>query len=175
MNVVFTIGYEGTDVDRFVATLKAAGVNTVADVRAVAMSRKKGFSKNALRDRLDEEGIAYVHFIELGDPKIGRDAARLGKINEFRRVYSTHLESQDAVDALETLDKTAQKTSVCLLCFERDPANCHRTMIADRLKLRGFRVFDLFGDDPGRYVRYASKLPRSYRDQGDAKSQPEVR
>ena len=67
MSVIYTIGYEGTDIDRCVATLKAVGVTVLADVRAVAVSRKKGFSKNGLRERLEAEGITYVHLVELGD------------------------------------------------------------------------------------------------------------
>lgn len=69
MSVVFTVGYEGTDIDRFVRTLKAAGVQQLADVRAVAVSRKPGFSKKKLAARLAEEGIEYLHFVALGDPK----------------------------------------------------------------------------------------------------------
>jgi uncharacterized protein (DUF488 family) len=76
MTTVYTIGYEGTDIDKMLATLKAVGVDVLADVRAVALSRKKGFSKTALRTRLEAEGIAYAHFVELGDPKAGRGAAR---------------------------------------------------------------------------------------------------
>jgi uncharacterized protein (DUF488 family) len=174
MSVVYTIGYEGTDIDRFVATLKAVGVTVLADVRAVAVSRKKGFSKSGLRERLEAEKIAYVHLVELGDPKAGRDAARAGKYAEFRRVYSAHLKTADAVGALQMLDDTVRHDAVCLLCFERDPATCHRTMIADRLKARGLEVFDLFGDEPGRYVRHAKNLPRRRPRQGAAEPQPKV-
>lgn len=175
MNTVYTIGYEGTDIDRFVATLKAVGVSVLADVRAIALSRKKGFSKTALRSRLEAEGIAYTHFVELGDPKPGREAARAGLYDEFRRVYTAHLKSAETKAALKVLEETARTASVCLLCFERDPKTCHRTVVADRLKTRGIEVIDLFGDDPGRYVRHASKLPRRHARQGDAQPQPEVR
>ena len=175
MATVYTIGYEGTDIDRFIATLKAVGVTTLADVRAVPVSRKKGFSKTRLRDRLEQEGIAYVHFVELGDPKAGRDAARAGKMDEFYRVYTKHLERNEAKGALSVLAETALNDSVCLLCFERDPAHCHRTMIAIRLKQRGLDVFDLFGDEPARYVRHVAKLPRRNTRQSDAESQPEIR
>ena len=172
--MLYTIGYEGTDIDRFVATLKAVGVTVLADVRAVALSRKKGFSKTALRERVNADGIAYVHFVGLGDPKVGRVAARAGKQDEFRRLYSKHLNTAEARVALQALNKTAQEETVCLLCFERDPATCHRKMIADRLKARGLAVFDLFGDEPSQHVRHANKLPRSRARQGDAQPQPEV-
>jgi uncharacterized protein (DUF488 family) len=71
MTIVYTIGYESTDIDRFVATLKTAGIKRVADVRAVALSRKNGFSKKALAARLEVEKIQYLHFVELGDQDRG--------------------------------------------------------------------------------------------------------
>jgi uncharacterized protein (DUF488 family) len=174
MSVLYTIGYEGTDIDRFVSTLKAVGIKVLADVRAVAVSRKKGFSKTALRERLASEGIAYAHFVELGDPKTGRDAARAGRYEDFRRVYSRRLNAAKARVALTVLNETIQHSTVCLLCFERDPTHCHRKMIADRLKGRGLQVFDLFGDEPNRYVRHAAKLPRRHPRQGDPEPQPEI-
>jgi uncharacterized protein (DUF488 family) len=174
MWVLYTIGYEGTDIDRFVATLKAVKVKVLADVRAVAISRKKGFSKTGLRERLKEEGITYIHFVDLGDPKPGRDAARAGKYDEFRRVYSKHLNTRGAQVAFRALKETVEQDSVCLMCFEREPAVCHRRMIADRLKARGLAYFDLFGDEPGRYVRHVEKLPRGRSRQGDTEPQPEV-
>ena len=93
MSVVYTVGYEGTDIDRFVATLKAAGVKRIADVRAVPISRKKGFSKKSLGARLEAEGIDYLHYVSLGDPKPGREAARAGQYRQFRAIYTQHLDS----------------------------------------------------------------------------------
>lgn len=161
MSVVYTIGYEGTDIDRFVATLKAAGVKRVADVRAVAMSRKKGFSKKALSARLEAEGIEYSHFIDLGDPKPGREAAKAGLFDMFRAIYSAHLDSEDAQSSFRELVVVAGEKPTCLLCFERDPETCHRSIIAGEMTaIAGFEVLDLHSDDPERYVRNASRMPR---------------
>lgn len=171
---LYTIGYEGMDIDRFIETLKAADVRVLADIRAMAISRKKGFSKTSLHARLTEERIEYFHFVDLGDPKLGREAARAGKYVEFRRVYAKHLRSGEATVALRVLNQTAQKNSVCLMCFERDPATCHRTMIADRLKAQGLAVINLFGDEPGRYVRNAKKFRGSHSRQGSTEPQSEV-
>ena len=133
MSVIYTIGYEGTDIDRFVATLKVVGVKRVADVRAVALSRKKGFSKKALSARLKAEGIEYLHFIELGDPKPGREAARAGLFTEFRAIYSAHLDAEDVQSSLQKLVICASEKPTCLLCFERDPQTCHRSILAEEL------------------------------------------
>src|SRR6476660_5008483 len=105
VSTVYTIGYEGTDIERFIATLKAVGVKTLADVRAVALSRKKGFSKSALRARLEDEGIGYSHFVELGDPKPGREAARAGRYEAFRKVYTRHLDLATSKGALRSLSE----------------------------------------------------------------------
>jgi uncharacterized protein (DUF488 family) len=169
MSVVYTIGYEGTDIDRFVATLKTAGVKRVADVRAVALSRKKGFSKKALAARLEAEGIDYLHFVALGDPKPGREAARAGLFDEFRAIYGAHLDSEDAQASLRELVGAAGEQPTCLLCFERDPVTCHRSIVAEAMADdEGFEVFDLYGDDPERYVRNASRMPRYHPREGAA-------
>ena len=161
MSVVFTVGYEGTDIDRFVRTLKAVGVEKLADVRAVAVSRKAGFSKTKLASRLAEEGIEYSHFIALGDPKPGREAARAGEFDRFRAIYGAHIETSAAQESLRDLVDFVQSAPTCLLCFERDPETCHRTIVAQVVIVEtGFEVFNLFADDPERYVRHASKLPR---------------
>ena len=141
---VFTIGYEGADVDRFLATLKDAGVSTLADVRAVALSRKRGFSKSALRDALAEQGIGYRHFIQLGTPKEGRQAARAGDADLMRRIYCDEVLATDAAQAaFQDLETLARSGPICLLCFERDPAHCHRRILAQQLADRGFEVADL--------------------------------
>lgn len=161
VTTVYTIGYEGTDIDRFVATLKAVGVNLVADVRAVAISRKKGFSKTALRSRLALEGIGYQHFVALGDPKPGRDAARAGRHAEFARIYSSHIRGAEAMQALDLLGLVACDQVTCLLCFERDPKDCHRSIVAMKLQRQGLDCFNLYGDMPRRYDQF-TKRPRRH-------------
>jgi uncharacterized protein (DUF488 family) len=145
MPLIYTIGYEGADVERFTSALKGAGVEVLADVRAVASSRKRGFSKNGLRDALASEEIGYRHFVELGTPKPGRTAARAGDAATLRRIYCDEVLTQEpAKAALDALAAMAEERPVCLLCFERDPATCHRRLLAERLAERGFEAVDLF-------------------------------
>jgi uncharacterized protein (DUF488 family) len=142
---LFTIGYEGADPERFMTALQDAGVSVLADVRAVALSRKRGFSKNALREGVERAGMDYRHFIALGTPKPGRDAARAGDAATMARIYCDEvLAGAPAKAALEELAELAASRPVCLLCFERDPAQCHRRLLAQRLEERGFRTVDLF-------------------------------
>ena len=143
---LFTIGYEGLDAERFAAALKDAGVAVLADVRAVANSRKRGFSKGALRAGLEAAGLAYEHARALGTPKAGREAARAHDAGLMRRIYCEEvLDTADGALALDALAELAAGAPTCLLCFERDPARCHRRVLAERLEARGFVVEDLFG------------------------------
>jgi len=166
MAPIFTIGYEGTDLDSFVETLKAVGVDCLADVRAVPISRKKGFSKKALSARLEREGIRYIHFVGLGNPKSGRDAAKAGHYLRFKKIFESHMMTDGARASLKEVMAIANARLTCLLCFERDPRLCHRSIVAAEMSEYGFEVFDLFGDDPARYVRNASRVPRYHPREG---------
>jgi uncharacterized protein (DUF488 family) len=159
MPTIYTIGYEGTDIERFVQTLKVVGVAVLADVRALPLSRKKGFSKNSLRDHLERAGIEYHSYQELGDPKPGRDAARAGRFDEFRKIYTDHIETAQATKRVADLAGVAAQNITCMLCFERDPTTCHRSIIAEKLVDHGISHFDLYGDDPKKYERNRSALP----------------
>jgi uncharacterized protein (DUF488 family) len=126
---VFTIGYEGATMPEFIAALKQAGVERVIDVRALPLSRRPGFSKTPLRGALAEAGIEYVHLRALGTPAAGRDAARKGRHEELKRIYAGQLELPEAIaQSAQMLDLAAEKPSA-LLCFERDPGGCHRTLL----------------------------------------------
>ncbi len=137
MRTIYTIGYEGSNAGDFVATLKLVGIETLVDVRALPISRKPGFSKRSLSDILVIGGVRYVHVPALGDPKPGRDAARAGDLLTFRKVFGRHLGLAEPRAALVELAQLATESTVCLLCFERDHACCHRGMIADVLRESG--------------------------------------
>lgn len=124
---IFAIGYEGATQAELIAALQGAGVERVIDVRAVPLSRKPGFSKNVLAAGLKEAGIDYVHLKALGTPPAGREAARKGQMDEMERIYAVQLETPEAgLEAAQMIALAAEKASA-LLCFERDPAGCHRT------------------------------------------------
>lgn len=128
---IFTIGYEGTTVGEFIAALERAGVQRVIDVRALPLSRRPGFSKSPLRAALEEAGIEYVHLKALGTPAEGRAAARAGRHLDLERIYSGQLELPEAIgQSAQMLDLAREKPSA-LLCMERDPAHCHRTLLLD--------------------------------------------
>ncbi len=128
---IFTIGYEGATVAEFLAALQKAGVERIIDVRAVPNSRRPGFSKTPLRNALAEAGIDYVHLRALGTPADGRAAARAGRKDELKRIYAGQLELPEAIaETGKMLDLSREKPSA-LLCYERDPAACHRTLLLE--------------------------------------------
>lgn len=126
-----TIGYESAQLSHFIGTLQTAGVEILVDVRDRAQSRRKGFSKTALSDALKAAGIDYLHLRELGDPKAGREAARAGEWKKFRKIYDEVVASIAAQEALDEIELIVEKQHACLLCYERDPGTCHRSIVAD--------------------------------------------
>ncbi|MGJ5079576.1 DUF488 domain-containing protein [Bradyrhizobium sp. HKCCYLS3013] len=134
---LFTIGYEHTPAKAVLDELQSAGVKLLVDVRAVAASRRPGFSKSQLAAGLDERGIGYVHLRGLGTPKEGREAARSGHYDTLHKIYSAHLKTPQAKEQMDELAALVKSAGpVCLLCYERDHAHCHRQWIAEIIEDR---------------------------------------
>ncbi|MBX3564619.1 MAG: DUF488 domain-containing protein [Sphingomonas sp.] len=128
---IYTIGYEATTMAEFIAALKSVGVERLIDVRALPLSRRPGFSKNILAASIGEAGIEYVHLKNLGTPKPGRDAAKKGDVATLEAVYETQLGLPEAqAEAVRMRALAAEKPSA-LLCFERNPEHCHRTLLLE--------------------------------------------
>ena len=130
---LFTIGYEGHTIVRVLETLTDAGINMLVDVRQLPLSRKSGFSKNALAANVQDKGIAYLHIAALGCPKAIRDAYRSDHDwKKYTRDFLAYLHTQDA--AISALNELVPASRCCLLCFEADPLRCHRTYVAERVR-----------------------------------------
>ncbi|WP_411287623.1 DUF488 family protein [Phenylobacterium sp.] len=129
-----TIGYERALQAAVIEQLTQAGVEVLIDVRAVASSRRAGFSKTLLAASLNAAGIDYLHFRQLGTPKPGRDAARKGRIAEMRRIFEDHLAEPAAQLELAKAVEVAREHKAALLCYEADHAGCHRAIVAERIR-----------------------------------------
>lgn len=140
---VLTIGYEGATMADFLAALTAAGVERVIDVRALPLSRRPGFSKSTLAASLAEVGIEYVHLKALGTPKEGRDAAKKGDVATLERVYEGQLQLPEAQAQAARMRALAAERPSALLCYERDPCHCHRTLLLNAVG-EGAEVVDLY-------------------------------
>ena len=140
---IFTIGYEGATMPDFLAALTAAGVERVIDVRALPLSRRPGFSKNILAATLKDAGIEYVHLKNLGTPKPGRDAAKKGDVATLEAVYDAQLGLPEAQAEAAKMRALAAEKPSALLCFERNPEHCHRTLLLEA-EGEGMEVVDLY-------------------------------
>jgi uncharacterized protein (DUF488 family) len=142
MPTVFTIGYEQATQEAVVRALRDAGVELLADIRYLPLSRRPGFSKNGLKAAVEEAGMGYRHLRALGSPAEGRAAARRGDHDEMGRVYAGQLELPEALAAMAELRALAEEKRVALLCYERAAAECHRSLLFDAL-FAGFARVDL--------------------------------
>jgi uncharacterized protein (DUF488 family) len=130
---LFTVGYEGREIDGFVTRLINHAVNCLLDVREVPLSRKPGFSKTTLAQRLAHDNITYVHFRQLGSPKFAREKLKLD--NDYEAFFATmekHL--SDKQDAIKGAYAYVANNTCCLMCYERVADTCHRKVVANKIK-----------------------------------------
>jgi uncharacterized protein (DUF488 family) len=145
MPAIYTIGYEQATQAAVIDALKGAGVEVLADIRYLPLSRRPGFSKSSLKAAVEEAGIEYRHFKQLGTPAHGRSAARRGDHAELSRIYAGQLELPEAMAQMGELRETAAGQRVALLCYERDASECHRALLYDAL-FEDFERVDLLPD-----------------------------
>lgn len=129
---VFTLGYQQRSLEEYVQALTAERIQVLVDVRETAWSRKPGFSKSALQQRLQQAGIEYVHASFVGNPKAIRTQAVTHE--DCLAGYQQHLAANEELliefEAL-MLAWLAAGLRVCLLCYERHPEDCHRSILLD--------------------------------------------
>lgn len=133
---IATIGYEKATPDQLVATAKAAGIELLIDIRAVARSRRPGFSKGNLSAALEAAGIRYMHLKGLGTPAEGREANKAGRMDDFEAIFRAHMSSAAARADLDQAAELAGTSRICLLCLEGDARRCHRLIVAEMLAER---------------------------------------
>ena len=145
---LFTIGHSDLDIDRFLFALERSSVRLVADVRSnPASARFPWFERAALSSALDSRGIAYRWFRDLGGrrPPHDDEDEHTALEHAWQRRYAAALNDPVASRACEELVGVAASTVAALLCAERSPIECHRSLIADRLVRLGARVVHLDG------------------------------
>jgi uncharacterized protein (DUF488 family) len=139
----FTVGYEFVTQAELIASLQDHGVKRVIDTRDVANSRRAGFSKKLLAASLDEAGITYIHLRALGTPKVGREANRAGRMDEFWAIYERAFQEPAAQLALLEAEELCRASATALLCFCGDASHCHRDRIARALEEKGLSRRDI--------------------------------
>jgi len=132
MGDLCTVGYERRTVDELITTLTRAAVEVLVDVRLTPLSRKPGLSKNRIATRLYAAGIDYLHLPQLGNPRDNRDGFRRADDAAVAK-YRAVLRTPDGQAALDQLLRLATHRRVAVMCFEREAAECHRSVVADAL------------------------------------------
>jgi uncharacterized protein (DUF488 family) len=132
------IGYEGLDLEQFVARLLENRIDVLVDVRLTPISRKRGFSKTALGEAVSTAGVEYVHLPELGNPKADRPgfAGDAQELSDARGRYTDLLDAEAADAALDRLAALAEHNRVAVMCFEADEERCHRHVVLSEVRRR---------------------------------------
>lgn len=159
---IFTLGYQGATLETYIATLLAAGIGIVVDVRETAWSYKPGFSKSPLKAELERAGIEYIHLKSAGNPSANRKTASSQK--ECLSRYKKHLKSNPScLDDLDTLiaEAAQRKKKVCLTCFERQPSDCHRSIILSELAGKLAKILPVHLKLPEQPAAVSFRVPKA--------------
>lgn len=148
---IYTVGHGDRSLVEFMALLREAGVGCVVDVRAYPVSsRHPRFSRQNLRRVLEYAGVSYLwEGKPLGGFRKPRADSRNQSLAGAARGFADHMQCVEFASAANRLLALASHASVVLFCAERDPAECHRLLIADYLAGGGTRVVHLVA--PGEY------------------------
>lgn len=140
--IIYTIGHSVRPLDEFMKMLESFHIEVLADVRRFAGSKRyPWFSKENLEKVLPEHNIEYIHFEDLG----GRRKVQPGSINsrwknESFRGYADYMQTKEFTQAVEKLERIAMKQTTAFMCSEAVWWSCHRSMISDYLKAKGWKV-----------------------------------
>jgi uncharacterized protein (DUF488 family) len=142
---VFTIGHSNQTLETFLAALTGHRIELLADVRRFPVSRRHPhFSKARLEAVLRDQGIEYLHMIELGgrrEPK--RDSRNTRWREPAFRGYADYMETAEFSSAIDRLLERAAERRVAIMCAELLWSHCHRGLIADYLKAHGHEVIHI--------------------------------
>lgn len=159
-DTLFTIGHSTHPIDEFIGMLRAFSIKTLVDIRTVPRSRHNPqFEQKALAVSLKGENIRYVYMKNLGGLRHAKkDSPNTGWRNSSFRGYADYMQTEDFRQALEELICLAKKSRTAIMCAEAVPWRCHRSLVADALTVRSFKVEDIMSagkSSPHRMTKFA--------------------
>ena len=145
---IFTLGHSTLPIERFIALLRAYGIERLVDIRTVPRSRHNPqFNDTALASTLTAEGMDYVPMQTLGGLRHTRkDSTNTGWRNSSFRGYADYMQTEQFRDALETLIAMSRQKRVGIMCAEAVPWRCHRSLVADALNARAVPVIEILSE-----------------------------
>ncbi len=145
--LLYTVGHSTKTFEELVTMLSQYSVELLCDIRTVPRSRHvPQFNRSTLEVTLPHSGIEYVHLKELGGLRHARkDSSNLGWRNASFRGYADYMQTPEFAAGLDRLLELASSRITCVMCAEAVPWRCHRSLVADAISVRGWRVLDIIG------------------------------
>lgn len=144
---IYTIGHSTHPIEEFIKMLQSYAIKNLVDVRKLPGSRKyPQFNQDALRESLAEVGINYIYETNLGGRrKVHKDSKNTSWRNPSFQAYADYMETEDFKYAVLELEQIALEAPTVYMCSEAVWWRCHRSMISDYLKVRGWNVQHIMG------------------------------
>ncbi len=157
-NTIYTIGHSNHSLDEFLEMLKSFHIETIADIRSLPGSRRfPQFNKEELEISLPKNGIEYLHFTDLGGRrKVKKDSINNLWNNDSFKGYADYMETEQFKSAILSLEATAIKKLVAYMCSEAVWWRCHRSMVSDYLKSKGWNLQHIMGAGKSQPHRYTA-------------------
>jgi uncharacterized protein (DUF488 family) len=141
-SLILSIGHSTRTLEEFISLLKSYGVKEVVDIRTIPRSRHNPqFNMDNLAPSLRRRGIGYFHMKGLGGLRRAlKDSLNTGWQNPSFRGFADYMQTREFEEGLNKLVKMTETKRVALMCAEAVPWRCHRSLVADALKVRGMEV-----------------------------------
>lgn len=157
-HTIYTIGHSTHSIDEFIAMLHAFDIKNLADIRSLPGSRKyPQFNRENLETVLPENGISYIYMKGLGGRrKVRPDSKNSRWKNASFRGYADYMQTDDFKKAAAELEDIAAQAPTVYMCAEAVWWRCHRSMVSDYLKARGWNVLHIMAAGKTREHAYTS-------------------
>lgn len=144
---IFTIGHSTHSLEEFIEMLRANDIKTLIDVRRYPGSRKfPQFNKEEFAKSLEKEGFTYIHLEDLGGRrKVQKDSKNTRWRNASFQGYADYMETEEFKEGVERLEEIAENGKTAMMCSEAVWWRCHRSMVSDYLKAKGWKVMHIMG------------------------------
>ncbi len=146
-NTIWTIGHSTRSLAEFMDMLNSFQIELVADIRSFPGSRKfPQYNKEALEISLPQHNVKYIHLKNLGGRrKVKPDSKNTGWKHMAFRGYADYMETDVFKEGIIELERNALKQRTAYMCSEAVWWRCHRSMVSDYLKVRGWEVMHIMG------------------------------
>jgi uncharacterized protein (DUF488 family) len=142
---IWTIGHSTHTLDVFITMLKSFRIEVLIDIRSFPGSRKfPHFNKETLEITLPQNNLEYIHIENLGGRrKVNPNSKNISWRHPAFRGYADFMETEVFKEGIKELEQTASKRRTAYMCSEAVWWRCHRSMVSDYLKVRGWKVIHI--------------------------------